>query len=276
MVNRLHSLQHKNRLAKLRTDRLKAKLNAAIDQSVLLDAETSTGFQMIMREQEAKVMQDCEEGSFKQVFWQQQSEAISRSDRRGMRWHPLMIKWCLYLRHQSSKAYETLRESGCIQLPTQRTLRDYSNCVKARAGFSAEVDRQLFQAAELTTCQEWQKLVVILMDEMHIREDLVYDKHSGQMIGFCNLGTINDHLLSFERGLDQDGNSEPPLAKSVMVFMVRGLFTTLRFVYSRKQCTVITLLLIGMHMLSFRALKSLVIFCLSPFGRQFTAWKGWV
>ena len=62
----------------------------------------------------------------------------------------LMIKRCLYLRHQSNKAYETLRESGCISLPSQRTLRDYSNAVKARAGFSMEMDQQLLQAAELT------------------------------------------------------------------------------------------------------------------------------
>ncbi len=29
-------------------------------------------------------------------------------------------------RHQSSKAYETPRQSGCIQLPSQRTFRDYT------------------------------------------------------------------------------------------------------------------------------------------------------
>lgn len=116
-------------------------------------------------------------------------------------------------------------------MPSQRTLRDYSSCVKAQAGFSAEVDRQLFEAANLhlSSCEGWQKLVCLLLDEMYIREDLVYNKHTGKLIGFCNLGEINDHLLSFERSLDADNDtSTPPLAKTIMVFMVRGLFTPLR------------------------------------------------
>ncbi len=119
-----------------------------------------------------------------------------------------------------------LRDSGCIQLPSQCTLRDYSNCVQARAGFSVEVDRQLFQAANLASCQESERL--LLLDEMYIREDLVYNKYTGRLIGFCNLGGVNNHLLSFERSLEKDGDPHPPLAKTMMVFMVRGLFTPLR------------------------------------------------
>jgi hypothetical protein len=100
----------------------------------------------------------------------------------------------------------------------------------ARAGFSTDVDRQLLQAANLSSCKEWQKLVILLLDEMYVREDLVYDKHTGRMIGFCNLGAINDHLISFERSINAEvGSPVPPiLAKSIMVFMVRGLFTPLR------------------------------------------------
>ena len=66
--------------------------------------------------------------------------------KNGIRWYPLIIKWCLYLRHQSSKAYETFRQSGCIQLPSQRTLRDYSHAVKAGAEFSS---CQLIETANL-------------------------------------------------------------------------------------------------------------------------------
>ena len=61
-------------------------------------------------------------------FWKQQWEVASR-DPRGMRWHPAMIKWCLFLRHQSSWAYETIHQSRCICLPSQCILRDYSQCV---------------------------------------------------------------------------------------------------------------------------------------------------
>ena len=86
-------------------------------------------------------------------------------------------------------------------------------------------------AANLSTCHEWQKLTVLLLDEMHIREDLVYDKHSGAMVGFTNLGDINSHLLAFEQSVIQD-KSEESLAKTMMAMMVRGLFTPLRFAYA--------------------------------------------
>ena len=41
------------------------------------------------------------------------------------------------------------------------------------------VDEQLMLLANLATCPAWERYVCILMDEMHIKEDLVYDKHSG-------------------------------------------------------------------------------------------------
>ena len=88
-----------------------------------------------------------------------------------------MITFCLYLRYQSGKAYETLRDSGCIRLPSQQTLRYYSHAVKAEPGFSQEVDLELTVAAKVMMCKEWEKLVVILLDEMYIKEDLVYNKH---------------------------------------------------------------------------------------------------
>lgn len=148
-----------------------------------------------------------------------------------------MIRFCLYLRHQSSKAYDTLRDSGVIQLPSQRTLRDYSHAVKAEPGFSEEVDTQLRLAAKVATCNEYEKLVVILLDEMYIREDLVYDKHTGALIGFVNLGQVNDHLLAFECSLNPGSSSSATLAKSVMTFMVKGLFTLLRHQYAHFLCS---------------------------------------
>ena len=99
-----------------------------------------------------------------------------------------MIRWCLYLRHYSSKAYDAIQQSGCIVLPSQRTLWDYSNAVKAEAGFSVKVDQQLLEAAKLNSSPSYHVYILILMDEMHIREELVYNKHSGKLVGFVNLG----------------------------------------------------------------------------------------
>ena len=68
---------------------------------------------------------------------------------------------------------------GVLMLPTQRTHKDYTHFTKAAPGFSAAVDEQLMKAANITSCPDHQKHVIILMDEMHIKENLVYDKHTG-------------------------------------------------------------------------------------------------
>lgn len=106
---------------------------------------------------------------------------------KSMKWHPLMIRWCIYLRHLSGKAYETLRESGVISLPSQRTLRDYTYYTDAKPGFSFTVDNQLQEMANLKKCAEREKYVLLLMDEMHIRDDIVYDKHTGTVYSVLSL-----------------------------------------------------------------------------------------
>lgn len=42
----------------------------------------------------------------------------------------------------------------------------------------------LVEEVSLGSYTDWQKYVVILFDEMKVRESLVYDKHSSQVIGF--------------------------------------------------------------------------------------------
>ena len=85
-----------------------------------------------------------------------------------MKWHPFMIRWCLYLRHHSNKVYEVLQDAGLF-LPSQRTLHDYTYCIKPATGFSSSVDQQLLLASKVLTYPEWKKYVVVIIDEMHIR-----------------------------------------------------------------------------------------------------------
>ena len=78
------------------------------------------------------------------------------------------------------------------------------------------------------------------MDEVHIKEDLVYDKHEGTLVGFANLGDTNNHLLQFEATLRGDSLQQQPLAKSMLVLMVRGLFSKLAFPYVQFACASVT------------------------------------
>ena len=59
----------------------------------------------------------------------------------------------------------------------------------------------------------------------------MYDKHSKQLIGFVNLGSTNDQLLAFEKSLTDSPKTE--LATSMLVVLVRGLFSKLEFPYAQ-------------------------------------------
>ena len=67
--------------------------------------------------------------------------------------------------------------------------------MKAEAGFHACINRQLVKEANIK--EEKDEYVALVFDEMIIREDLVFDKHSCRLVGFVNLGEINDVLNKF-------------------------------------------------------------------------------
>ena len=190
----------------------------------------------VMKENAPKIEKAFPEGSFRQLFWRQQFEAASKTDARQMRWHPMMIKWCLYLKLRSSSTYHALRSSGCLTLPTERTLRDYTHYFKGSVGFQAKLDEQLLRESDVNNLEDWQKYVVLMFDEMKIREDLVYDKRTGELTGFVNLGDINEHLQHFEQIISNDVSDQPNLASSMLVFMVKGIFTKLEFPYAHFPC----------------------------------------
>ncbi|KAL5475437.1 hypothetical protein EMCRGX_G025254 [Ephydatia muelleri] len=207
-VNRLDVLNQRHRNLMRQVSRLKEKIAlAAQNTEIVLDEESVHLIRdTITSNVVIEHFKDLPRESFQNVFWQQQA----------------------------------LRESGCIKLPSQRTLRDYTHYTKASLGFSSEGDQMLRDAARLDWCPEREKYVILLLDEMHIRQDLVFDKHTGNLIGFTNLGDISDHLSEFEQTLQDDGTTLRHLAKTMLVFMVRGLFSKLQFPYVQFSCTSLT------------------------------------
>ena len=71
-----------------------------------------------------------------------------------------------------------LRSTKIINLPSQRTLRQYTNVLDSSAGLSSELDEQLFLDAKVSL-QEFQNYLGLIGDEMYIKEGLVYDKALG-------------------------------------------------------------------------------------------------
>ena len=92
---------------------------------------------------------------------------LALKDKRQIRWHPLLIQWAPYLHHKSSGAYETLRKSGIITLPSSRTLRDYRHFTQTMPGFSTIADMQLQELMQQKK-SHLAKYVFILIDEIHL------------------------------------------------------------------------------------------------------------
>ena len=223
----MRSLQHRSQA---QLDRLRTQLQRVIEEEGLEVTEAMhSDLTQIVKDHDCQVTATTQPDFFQKIFWEQQQKAASLP-RKSMRWHPLMNKWCLYLKELSSKAYETPRDSGCIVLPSQRTLRDHTHCLDSTSGFSHGVDVQLASATWVNQAKEREKCVALVMDEMYIKEDLVYNKHSRELIGFANLWDTNTHLLQFQHSLEGGkGAALQPMARTMFVFMVRGLFIHLQF-----------------------------------------------
>ena len=197
-----------------------------------VDCSLHTDILSIMNENDRNVKDEFPEGTFRRLFWEQQLKAARCTDARQMCWHPTMIKWCLNLKLLSSSAYNSLRTSGFIKLPSERTLLDYTHFFTSKTGFQTEVETMLIHEAKLSTLTELEQHIVILFDELKIKEGLVYKQNTENIIGFVELGGINDILSKLEE-VDESGSTQhPAIAKHILCIMVRGIFIDLRFPFA--------------------------------------------
>ena len=148
---RLRGLRQETKKTKLCLNRMQKKVDQSVaTSSVDVDEDLDKDIRDMVDESRDRVRDDYPEGSFQRVFWDQQEKAASLKNSKSMRWHPLFIRWCLYLRHLSGEAYEMMRNSKCIYLPSQRTLRDYTHYTTTTTGFSAEVDKQIYDSIDFS------------------------------------------------------------------------------------------------------------------------------
>ena len=205
---RILALQQKCKDLQNDINKMKAELPV---KGVTLDAKMGADIEKIMSE-------NSNVSAFMKMFWEEQNKLQSSSP-HGVKYHPMLIRFCLSLYAKSASAYEELRSSNVLTLPSQRTLRDYRNAIKPQAGFNPEVIQQLCDTTN--DLKGYQRYVVISMDEMKIKDNLVYDKSSEELIGFVDLG---DPILNY--GSFDDTTQ---LATNVLVFYIRGVASILKF-----------------------------------------------
>ena len=105
--HRLHCSQLESEIEKMK--------NELPNSSVEIDHELSNDF--------VKIFSNASENMtpFMNLFLQRQKQLFS-SCSQGVRYHPMVIRFCLSLAARSSSCYEELRNSVILVLPSQRTL----------------------------------------------------------------------------------------------------------------------------------------------------------
>ena len=76
-------------------------------------------------------------------------------------------------------------------MPSSRTLRDYTHRMKSGTGFLPEVIEQLLKEVKMDSLKLHKKHVAVCFDEKRIKDNLVYDKHGLQLIGYVDIGDIS-------------------------------------------------------------------------------------
>ena len=105
----------------------------------------------------------------------------------------MLISFCLNLVSKSPSAYEEQRYNekdgtGFLILPSQRRLGDFRNYIKPQRGINRAVINELVENTKNFTSPE--RNIVLNFDEMKIQYGLVWDKHSGDLIGYDDLGDV--------------------------------------------------------------------------------------
>lgn len=134
----------------------------------------------------------------------------------------MIIKFCLAFAAKSPSAYRDLRfdgktGGGVLMLPSERTLRDYRNYIKPQRGFNPETIKEITQK----TCNfsDEERFVILLLDEMKVQEDLVWDKSTGDLIGFLDLGDTETNFATLK--------NVSTLASHILVFLLKSIVNPL-------------------------------------------------
>ena len=161
---------------------------------------------------------------FMKFFLEEQQIYLNVSCKTSIRYHPMIIRYCLALQPKSAAAYNEISYdektgTGFVVLPSRRRLRDYKNYIHPKQGFNHEIINELKN--KIKDFSDIERFMVILFDEMKIQENLVWSKHTGDLIFFVDLGDVNLNYATL-----QETNA---IAPHVLVFLLRSAVNPFKF-----------------------------------------------
>ncbi|KAK3915666.1 Transposable element P transposase [Frankliniella fusca] len=203
---------------KQRADRLQKRVDSL---QIRLDEVLRDELSSILRMNQHKMT------PLQKTFWESQMKVLSLSDKRGMRWHPMLIRLALHLHSLSDTAYEFINTSQIFTLPSSRRLFDYSHFIQSTEGCQQELTDQIKDKINKCGEEEHFKYINLMFDEMHIRSGLVFSRSTGELIGYTKLSGVEEELQKMQSELNSK-TYKPKLAKKVLVFMAQGITSDIK------------------------------------------------
>ena len=106
---------------------------------------------------------------FMRLFWEQQKSTFSKKS--VGKYHPMIIRFCLSLATKTGSAYDKLRNSNVLVLPSRKTSRDYRNAIKPPVGCNPKVIAELCSLTK--DFSNLQKYICLVFDEIRLQSNLV-------------------------------------------------------------------------------------------------------
>ena len=223
----MQSFRAENKLLKKDIEQLKKEIQTS---SVPITSGLNNDMKAVM----SKALDENNVTPFMKFFWTEQQNYI-QSNPTSVRYHPMIIRYCLALYAKSPSFYEDIRYNektgtGFLILPSQRRLRDYKNYIRPQRGFNKHIIHEL--NTKIKGFSDVEKLVVLLFDEIKIQENLVWDKHTGELIGYVDLGDVAINYATLQK-VDE-------LATHMLVFMIRSIVNPFKFTLANFATTGVT------------------------------------
>lgn len=109
---KMEKLKKRARVAECAVEKQQDRIRRlTMEQGETLEAT----LQSDMEENTDRIKSAYTEGSFARLFWEEQLKASSIPNMKQVRWHPVIIKWCLNLKLLSSSVCHALRTSGYLR-----------------------------------------------------------------------------------------------------------------------------------------------------------------
>lgn len=158
------------------------------------------------------------------IFIEQQLKFAGLKSKRGMKWHPLLVRLALQLQSIGGSAViDAINDSQVMSLPTVRTLYDYTHSEKrsVNGGFCETVIEKLrVKMEELPDNAQFKRYHTLMMDEITISSNLVISKSTGQLVGFVDLPPFEQTIQEFKNlvqqvdaGVDSEANRKAQASK---------------------------------------------------------------